>query len=101
MFNWLLKIGITFLIVFQSSFTFAQNINPAIELIEDAHAKGYETTVNIMAISKSFELSNKEAKVILSEMRSIVSTWKSIAQNLGMNARDVDQYAPAFEYHEP
>ena len=54
-----------------------------------------------LAISKSFELSNKEAKVILSEMRSIVSTWKSIAQNLGMNARDVDQYAPAFEYHEP
>ena len=54
-----------------------------------------------LAISKSFELSNKEAKVILSEMRSIVSTWKSIAQNLGMNARDVDQYAPAFAYHEP
>ncbi len=54
-----------------------------------------------LAISKSFELSNKEAKVILSEMRSIVSTWKSIAQNLGMNARDIDQYAPAFEYHEP
>jgi serine/threonine-protein kinase HipA len=54
-----------------------------------------------LAISKSFELSNKEAKVILSEMRSIVSTWKSIAQNLGMNDRDVDQYAPAFEYHEP
>ena len=54
-----------------------------------------------LAISKSFELSNKEAKVILSEMRSIVSTWKSIAQNLGMNDRDVDQYAPAFEYQEP
>ena len=54
-----------------------------------------------LAISKSFELSNKEAKVILSEMRSIVSTWKSIAQNLGMHARDIDQYAPAFEYQEP
>jgi len=54
-----------------------------------------------LAISKSFELSNKEAKVILSEMRSTVSTWKSIAQNLGMHARDIDQYAPAFEYQEP
>lgn len=54
-----------------------------------------------LAISKSFELSNKEAKVILSEMRSIVSTWKPIAQNLGMNARDINQYAPAFEYQEP
>jgi serine/threonine-protein kinase HipA len=54
-----------------------------------------------LTISKSFELSKKEAKVILSEMRSIVSTWKPIAQNLGMNARDIDQYAPAFEYQEP
>jgi len=54
-----------------------------------------------LAISKSFELPNKEAKVILSEMRSIVSTWKSIAQNLGTNAHDIDQYAPAFEYQEP
>ena len=54
-----------------------------------------------LAISKSFELPNKEAKVILSEMRSIVSTWKSIAQNLGTNAHDIDQYAPAFENQEP
>ena len=35
--------------------TYIHQIPAAIELIEDAHAKGYETTVNIMAISKSFE----------------------------------------------
>ncbi len=35
--------------------TYIHQIPEAIELIEDAHAKGYETTVNIMAISKSFE----------------------------------------------
>lgn len=54
-----------------------------------------------LAISKSFELKNVEAKAILSEMRLVISKWKSLAQNLGMNARDIDQYAPAFEYQEP
>ncbi len=35
--------------------TYIHQLPGAIELIEDAHAKGYETTVNIMAISKSFD----------------------------------------------
>ncbi len=35
--------------------TYIHQIPEAVELIEDAHAKGYETTINIMAISKSFE----------------------------------------------
>ena len=35
--------------------TYIHQIPAAIDLIEDAHAKGYETTVNIMAISKSFD----------------------------------------------
>ncbi len=35
--------------------TYIHQIPAAIELIEDAHAKGYKTTVNIMAISKSFD----------------------------------------------
>ena len=34
---------------------YAHQIPEAIELIEDAQAKGYETTINIMAISKLFE----------------------------------------------
>ncbi len=54
-----------------------------------------------LAISKSFEISKDEAKAILSEMKAAISKWKSLAQNLGMNARDIDQYAPAFEYQEP
>lgn len=32
--------------------TYIHTIPAAIEMIEDAHAKGYETTVNIMAVSK-------------------------------------------------
>ena len=35
--------------------TYVHQIPEAVELIEDAHKKGYETTVNIMAISKSFD----------------------------------------------
>lgn len=35
--------------------TYIHQIPEAIELIEEAHAKGYETTCNIMAISKSFD----------------------------------------------
>ncbi|MGM0519566.1 MAG: aldolase catalytic domain-containing protein [Campylobacterota bacterium] len=35
--------------------TYIHQLPGAIEIIEDAHAKGYETTVNIMAISKSFD----------------------------------------------
>ena len=35
--------------------TYIHQLPAAIALIEEAHAKGYETTVNIMAISKSFD----------------------------------------------
>lgn len=35
--------------------TYIHQIPEALELIEDFHAKGYETTCNIMAISKSFD----------------------------------------------
>lgn len=35
--------------------TYIHQIPEAIDLIEDFHAKGYETTCNIMAISKSFD----------------------------------------------
>lgn len=35
--------------------TYIHQIPAAIELVEEAHAKGYETTINIMAISKSFD----------------------------------------------
>lgn len=35
--------------------TYIHQIPACIELINEAHAKGYETTVNIMAISKSFD----------------------------------------------
>ncbi len=41
--------------------TYLHQIPEAIELVEEAHAKGYETTINIMAIAKAFESELDEA----------------------------------------
>lgn len=47
--------------------TYIHQIPAAIELINEAHAKGYETTVNIMAISKSFDTELDEVLEALSK----------------------------------
>ncbi len=47
--------------------TYIHQIPAAIELINEAHAKGYETTVNIMAISKSFDDELDEVLLALSK----------------------------------
>lgn len=47
--------------------TYIHQIPAAIELINEAHAKGYETTVNIMAISKSFDDELDEVLAALSK----------------------------------
>jgi len=47
--------------------TYIHQIPAAIELINEAHAKGYETTVNIMAISKSFDSELDEVLEALSK----------------------------------
>jgi len=47
--------------------TYIHQIPAAIELIEEAHAKGYETTVNIMAIAKSFDTELDEVLDLVSK----------------------------------
>ena len=47
--------------------TYIHQIPAAIELIEEAHAKGYETTVNIMAIAKSFDTELDEVLEMVSK----------------------------------
>jgi len=47
--------------------TYIHQIPEAIELIEEAHAKGYETTVNVMAIAKSFNNELDEVLELLSK----------------------------------
>ena len=47
--------------------TYIHQIPATIELIEDVHNKGYETTVNIMAISKSFDKELDEVLELLAK----------------------------------
>lgn len=60
--------------------TYIHQIPAAIELIEDAHAKGYETTVNIMAISKSFD---DELDEVLSQLSKTPVDVIYIADSFG------------------
>ncbi|WP_151952160.1 aldolase catalytic domain-containing protein [Aliarcobacter butzleri] len=60
--------------------TYIHQIPAAIELIEDAHAKGYETTVNIMAISKSFD---DELDVVLAQLAKTPVDVIYIADSFG------------------
>jgi len=47
--------------------TYIHQIPEAIELVNDAHKKGYETTINIMAVAKVFEDELDEALDIVSK----------------------------------
>ena len=47
--------------------TYIHQIPAAIELIEEAHAKGYETTVNVMAVAKAFDTELDEVLEALSK----------------------------------
>jgi len=47
--------------------TYIHQLPSAIELVEAAHAKGYETTVNIMAVAKCFDTELDEALDALSK----------------------------------
>ncbi len=60
--------------------TYIHQLPAAIELIEEAHAKGYETTVNIMAISKSFD---DELNEVLEQLRKTNVDIIYIADSFG------------------
>jgi len=47
--------------------TYIHQLPAAIELINEAHAKGYETTVNLMAVAKCFDTELDEALAALSQ----------------------------------
>jgi len=47
--------------------TYIHQLPAAIELIEEAHSKGYETTVNIMAVAKCFDTDLDEALEMVSK----------------------------------
>jgi 4-hydroxy 2-oxovalerate aldolase len=60
--------------------TYIHQLPEAIELIKDFHAKGYETTCNIMAISKSFD---HELDDVLSELSKTPVDVIYIADSFG------------------
>ncbi|MGA1933642.1 aldolase catalytic domain-containing protein [Arcobacter sp. YIC-464] len=60
--------------------TYIHQLPAAIELIEDAHAKGYETTVNVMAVSKSFD---DELTEVLNELAKTPVDVIYIADSFG------------------
>ncbi len=60
--------------------TYIHQLPEAIELIEDFHAKGYETTCNIMAISKSFDT---ELDEVLSQLAKTSVDVIYIADSFG------------------
>ncbi len=85
--------------------TYVNTIPAAIEMIEDAHSKGYETTVNIMAVSKVNSDDLKNSLEILAQssvdviylvdsfgayypeqIRRIASQYLEIAQKAGKKA---------------
>ena len=47
--------------------TYIHQLPTAIKLIEEAHAKGYETTVNLMAVAKCFDTDLDEALEMMSK----------------------------------
>ena len=44
--------------------------------------------------------STTEARAVLVEVSAVVAKWKKLARTMGMSARDIDQFAPAFEHTE-
>jgi 4-hydroxy 2-oxovalerate aldolase len=60
--------------------TYIHQIPEALDLIEDFHAKGYETTCNIMAISKSFD---DELDQVLSQVAKSNTDVIYIADSFG------------------
>ena len=65
---------------------------------EDA---GPEATVEaLMSVTAYFGLKLTRARVILGEVVAAVARWRREGKALGMNARDLEEFAPAFEHPE-
>jgi serine/threonine-protein kinase HipA len=55
---------------------------------------------SLMAVAAYFKLDKKAAVQILAEVERTVSTWRVRGRELGMSARELEQFADAFEHHE-
>lgn len=62
---------------------------------------GPEATIEaLMAVVPYFRLAPRRAKDILREVEQAVAEWRKIGRTLGMTARDLEDFAEAFEHTE-
>jgi 4-hydroxy 2-oxovalerate aldolase len=72
--------------------TYIHQIPEAIELIEEAHAKGYETTVNVMAIAKAFDNYPEQIKKLTGKYLDVA---EASGKQVGIHAHNNIQLAYA------
>jgi len=62
---------------------------------------GPEATIEaLMSVIAYFRISRRRAQEILGEVERAVAGWREAARALGLSARDVEDYADAFEHPE-
>ncbi|MHB8252725.1 MAG: type II toxin-antitoxin system HipA family toxin [Acidiferrobacter sp.] len=54
-----------------------------------------------LRVAPLFGLTQGAETLVLNEVKSAISRWKTVARSIGMSAGDVDSFAPAFEHPEP
>jgi serine/threonine-protein kinase HipA len=54
-----------------------------------------------MSVAAYFKLDKGAAVKILAEVERVVSNWRVRGRELGMSAAELEQFADAFEHHEP
>ena len=53
-----------------------------------------------MSVAGYFNLSPEQARKIAREVKTAVSRWRTVAARIGLNAREIDRMASAFEHEE-
>jgi hypothetical protein len=54
----------------------------------------------LMSIASCCSINNAEARAILEDVERAVSGWRALGKALSMTARELDQFADAFEHAE-
>lgn len=54
----------------------------------------------LMTAIPYFRITSKDAKRIVGEVESAVSNWRETGRAIGMNEKELDQFAPAFEHEQ-
>ena len=55
---------------------------------------------NLRSVAPYFRIALDRAQDILTTVESVVASWRSVGESLGMTRGELDQYADAFEHSE-